>query len=151
MAPRVELFTFRYRDPRTGKWNRARYVATREENAARYAEWEITGPGQVANLPYPAPMGGQYVGGLSGANRFDSLAVSASGRICVATIMTGGIAEFWPDGGAMRFHALPDLHVTNLAFGGDDGRTIYVTAGKTLFTTRVATPGQVAWPKWTKT
>jgi len=37
MAPRVELFTFRYRDPRTGKWNRARYVATREENAA--ARW----------------------------------------------------------------------------------------------------------------
>lgn len=38
--------------------------------------------------------------------------------------------------------------LTNLAFGGRDGRTLYITAGKTLFTTRVAVPGQVAWPKW---
>lgn len=39
--------------------------------------------------------------------------------------------------------------LTNLAFGGSDGRTLYITAGKTLFTTRVATPGQVAYPAWT--
>lgn len=39
--------------------------------------------------------------------------------------------------------------LTNLAFGGTDGRTIYITAGKTLFTTRVAIPGQVAYPTWT--
>lgn len=38
--------------------------------------------------------------------------------------------------------------LTNLAFGGPDGRTLYITAGKTLFTTRVATPGQVAFPAW---
>ena len=38
--------------------------------------------------------------------------------------------------------------LTNLAFGGPDGRTLYITAGKTLFTTRVAVPGQVAWPRW---
>jgi gluconolactonase len=38
--------------------------------------------------------------------------------------------------------------ITNLAFGGPDGRTLYVTAGKTLFQTRVAVPGQVAYPKW---
>ena len=40
--------------------------------------------------------------------------------------------------------------LTNLAFGGEDGRTLYITAGKTLFTTRVATPGQVAYPAWTR-
>jgi gluconolactonase len=38
--------------------------------------------------------------------------------------------------------------ITNLAFGGRDGRTIYVTAGKTLFRARVGVPGQVAYPKW---
>ena len=38
--------------------------------------------------------------------------------------------------------------LTNLAFGGRDGRTLYITAGKTLFTTRVEIPGQVAFPQW---
>ena len=38
--------------------------------------------------------------------------------------------------------------LTNLAFGGPDGRTIYITAGKTLVKTRVDVPGQVAFPKW---
>lgn len=40
--------------------------------------------------------------------------------------------------------------ITNLAFGGKDGRTLFVTAGKTVFTTRVKIPGQVAFPNWTK-
>jgi hypothetical protein len=38
---------FRYRGPRTRKWIRARYVAERQEIAARYAEWEITGPAEI--------------------------------------------------------------------------------------------------------
>jgi len=38
--------------------------------------------------------------------------------------------------------------ITNLAFGGRDGRTLYITAGKTVFTTRVAVAGQVAYPSW---
>ena len=36
--PCIELFPFRYRDPKTGKWIRARHVATRAEIARRYAE-----------------------------------------------------------------------------------------------------------------
>lgn len=47
-----------------------------------------------------------------------------------------------------RIPIVEDL-ITNVAFGGPDGRTLYITAGKTLFTTRVATPGQLAYPKWT--
>jgi hypothetical protein len=50
MAPRLELFPFRYRDPRTGKWVRARYVAELHEIAARYAEWEIVGPPEIRNV-----------------------------------------------------------------------------------------------------
>ena len=42
--PRLELFPFRYRNPVTGKWVRARYVASREEIAKGNAEWEIIGP-----------------------------------------------------------------------------------------------------------
>ena len=40
--PRLELFPFRYRDPLTGKWVKARYRAERDEIAARHAEFEIT-------------------------------------------------------------------------------------------------------------
>ena len=50
MAPRIELFAFRYRDPRSGKWIRGRYVATREEIAKRYAEHEIIGPAKVRDV-----------------------------------------------------------------------------------------------------
>ena len=43
----VELFPFRYRDPLTGRWVKARYRATPEEIAARHTEWEITGPAEM--------------------------------------------------------------------------------------------------------
>jgi hypothetical protein len=46
MTNTIEVFPFRYRDARTGKWVKARYMATPDEIAARYAEWEITGPGE---------------------------------------------------------------------------------------------------------
>jgi hypothetical protein len=57
-----ELFPFRYRDPLTGKWVRARYVAERHVIAERYKEWEITGPPEIRGdpddgyfRPYPPP------------------------------------------------------------------------------------------------
>ena len=50
MAPRLELYSFRYRDPRTGKWTMARYRAERQAIAARSAEWEIIGPPEIRNV-----------------------------------------------------------------------------------------------------
>jgi len=44
---RIELFPFRFRDPVTGKWVRARYHPEPHEIATRYVEWEITGPAEV--------------------------------------------------------------------------------------------------------
>ena len=43
----VTLYRFRYRDPLTGRWIKARYKATPEEIAARHAEWEIAGPAET--------------------------------------------------------------------------------------------------------
>ena len=43
----VTLYRFRYRDPLTGRWIKARYKATPEEIAARHAEWEIVGPAET--------------------------------------------------------------------------------------------------------
>ena len=50
MAPRLELYAFRYRDPRAGKWVRPRYRADRQEIAARYAEWEIIGDVEIRDV-----------------------------------------------------------------------------------------------------
>ena len=50
MAPRIELYAFRYRDPIGGKWIRARYVATLEEIARRYQHFEILGPAQIRDV-----------------------------------------------------------------------------------------------------
>jgi hypothetical protein len=47
---RLELYPFRYRDPATGKWVRARYRATQQEIARRYAEHEITGPPEIREI-----------------------------------------------------------------------------------------------------
>ena len=44
---RVELFPFRFLDPVSGKWTRARYKAQRDEIAQRYANYEITGPPEI--------------------------------------------------------------------------------------------------------
>jgi len=46
MTP-VELYAFRFRDPRTGRWVRARYRATLAAIKARYREWEIDGPAEL--------------------------------------------------------------------------------------------------------
>lgn len=59
-----------------------------------------------------------------------------------------GIYILTPHGELKGRIPIPEDVITNLAFGGRDGRTLYITAGKTLFTTRLATPGQVAYPKW---
>jgi hypothetical protein len=54
------------------------------------------------------------------------LAVTESGNICIAALERGAIVEIAPDGRS-RFHAVPDLTVTNLCFGEPDRRTAYVT------------------------
>jgi gluconolactonase len=59
-----------------------------------------------------------------------------------------GVHVFSPDGKWLgRIPVFEDV-ITNLAFGGGDGRTLYITSGKTLYQTRVAIPGQVAYPRW---
>ena len=41
-----EVFPFRYKNTRTGRWVKARYMAEPAEIAARYAAWEIIGSGE---------------------------------------------------------------------------------------------------------
>ena len=74
---------------------------------------------------------------------FDSLAVDASGNVCVATLITGGITSHSPDGSTVEFFAMPDVLTTNIAFGGEDLQTAYITLSSTgkLIKATWPTPG----------
>ena len=52
-----------------------------------------------------------------------------------------GIHIFTPAGKLLEFIPIPEDTITNCAFGGPDGKTLYVTAGKTLFRFRTAVEG----------
>ena len=52
-----------------------------------------------------------------------------------------GVHVISPEGRLLRFIPIPEDLITNNAFGGPDMRTLYVTAGKTLFRVRVDVPG----------
>lgn len=104
---------------------RTLYVA--ETESARLWAWDVVAPGEVRKLPWPSPHGGRLVGSAAVYQRFDSLKVAQSGRICVATLINGGITEVAPESGIVKHHPLPDPMVTNLCFGGADRRTVFVT------------------------
>jgi gluconolactonase len=58
----------------------------------------------------------------------------------------GGVYVFTPEGERVDFIAIPRDEVTNCTFGGDDLKTLYVTAGGTLWSVRMTTPGRLPWP-----
>ena len=101
------------------------YVA--ETDSGRIWAFEVSGPGKLRRKPWPSPNGGRIVCGLGGYARFDSLAVSGGGHICVATVEGCSIAEISPATGLIRHHMTPDMLTTNICFGGPDLRTAYVT------------------------
>ena len=102
----------------------------------------ITGPGVIvasAGCSVNAVFAGlepdrwSLVVGLPGCQEFDSLAVDSGGSVCVGTLIDGGITEVSPDGGldaVVRWQlpdSLYDAMVTNIAFGGPDLTTAYLT------------------------
>lgn len=52
-----------------------------------------------------------------------------------------GVHVFSPDGELLELIPIPEDTITNCAFGGPDLRTLYVTAGKTLYRVRTDVPG----------
>ena len=88
---------------------------------------DLAGPGEARAGPLPGVMPGRVIATLPGFQWVDSLKVEAGGRICVGTILNGGITVFSPDGAAEHV-AVPDLFTTNLCFAGDDMQDVYLTA-----------------------
>jgi gluconolactonase len=115
------------------------YVADTE--SARLWAFDIESPGVLRKQPFPSPHGGRFLGTAPGFCRFDSLAVTAAGNICVATLVTGQISVFAPDGRLLDQIAMPDSHPTNICFGGPDMRTATITlSGKGEL-------AQLRWPE----
>lgn len=104
--------------------------------------FDLTGPGVLADPPAFQPA--RVISNLTGYQLLDSLAVEAGGKVCVATIINGGITVFDPDG-STEHYAFPDILCTNIAFGGADMRDAWVTASGTgkLYRCRWPRPGLV--------
>jgi gluconolactonase len=102
---------------------------------------DLAAPGE------PAPTGAGYIparviANMPGLQFFDSLAVEASGKVCVGTLLNGGITVIDPSG-SHEHVPFPDLMTTNICFGGADMRDAFVTCSSTgkLYKARWPRPG----------
>lgn len=114
------------------------YVA--DTNLGRLWAFDVAETGVLAP---PVGFGpGHVVCNLPGYQLLDSLAVEAGGKVCVATIINGGITAFDPDGSVEQY-AFPDMIVTNICFGGADMCTAWITGSATgkLFKATWPRPG----------
>jgi len=102
--------------------------------------FDVVEPGVLGPPAGFAP--GRVVCNLQGFQLLDSLAVEAGGKVCVATIINGGITAFDPSG-TTEHYAFPDLICTNIVFGGPDMTDAWITASSTgkLFKARWPRPG----------
>jgi gluconolactonase len=83
-----------------------------------------------------------------GAGRgIDGMTVTADGRVVAAagTGPKGGVYVFSPAGDELAFIPVPEPP-TNVEFGGPDRKTLYVTAGKSLYRIATAMTGHHLWP-----
>jgi gluconolactonase len=90
-----------------------------------------------------APQTPRFVATVPGRVSLDSLAVTAAGNVCVATIGDqGAISTVTPDGNVGTIRT-DDTLTTNIAFGGGDMRDAWITwSGKGLLVrTRWPEPG----------
>ena len=83
----------------------------------------------------------------------DGMTIDTEGNLYVAAGMNrlrgttetldnpAGVYVFAPDAELLEFIPIPEDYITNAAFGGPDMRTLYVTAGKTLFRIRTDVEG----------
>lgn len=89
----------------------------------------------------------------------DGIKMDSQGRIFVAAGLnrsnlpaesadppTAGIYVFSQDGKLLDYCPIPRDETTNCAFGGADLKTLFVTAGGTLWRMRTKDPGAPVWP-----
>ncbi len=119
-----------------------RIVYVAETWTGRLWAFDLEAPGAVKKHPWPVPHGGRLVANTSGFRNFDSLAVEADGRVCIATLFDPGITVMTPDGKSVEHVPLPqDPYCTNICFGGPELKTAFIT--QSYYGTLVA----IDWPR----
>lgn len=108
----------------------------------------VTRANAVWRVPLLADGGVAKVGNfiqMSGGVGPDGLAVDADGNIAVAHVGLGTVWLFSALGEPMlRIRSCEGLHTTNVAYGGSDGRTLFITesASGTILTAPMPVPGR---------
>jgi gluconolactonase len=134
-----------------------------ETYTRRVLRFELQAPGEIA--PNPQTLDGSYLlsAALPGQGFLDSMKVDAEGNVWVATLMpngadprsNGGLTILSPKGEVLQFLEIdvgrPTPMPSNLCFGGEDRRTVFVTCGASglLVTVRSSVPGlapSFGWP-----
>lgn len=101
------------------------YIA--ETTTGRLWAYELDAPGTLKAERRDKPDGGRLIRGRQGYFFFDSLAVDATGNVCIATIVDGGITILKPNGGEPEHVPTPDTLTTNICFGGENLQTAFIT------------------------
>ena len=104
--------------------------------------FNVIAPGKVDDAAGPGGPG-IPIYRPAGYKFFDSLAMEASGNICVATIGECGISVISPEGELVEFVATDDIFTTNICFGGADMMDAWICLSGTgrLAKTRWKRPG----------
>lgn len=90
----------------------------------------------------------------------DGMKLDSKGRLFVAAGLnkpnlptetadpaTAGVYVFSPEGNLLTFVPIPRDETTNCGFGDADLRSLYITAGGSLWRLRVKDPGRPVWPR----
>jgi gluconolactonase len=133
ITPAGEL-TVEWRGARTSRPNgvalspdaRTLYVADTADGNVR--AWDVAADGSLANVRVHATTSGNP----------DGMAVDRAGNLFVTT--RAGVESFSPTGRRWGVIAFPE-QPANCAFGGDDGRTLFVTARTGLYRVQLTQPG----------
>ncbi len=112
---------------------RTLYVANWDEARKVVMRWDVQADGTIAN-------GGVFADltAAPGEEALDGLDVDRDGNVFVSG--PGGLWLFAADGRRLGTLRLPEL-AANMAWGGDDRRTLYLTARSGLYRLRVSTGG----------
>jgi gluconolactonase len=104
------------------------YVA--DMRPARVIAFALQAPGELA--PSTAPHGApdRVIVTIPGEVALDSMAITESGKLCIGTLMNGGITTVDPSNETFDHVPFPDHSVTNIAFGGDDMQTAFITLSR---------------------